>query len=335
MSFEVEMYQLPFTDSPIRSSSKVSFAYSILKANMGEDFDKLFSHKFISYYYDEDEGEGEDKFSFSRNDLWGTREKITIVQDIDLLKNTYADLHFDIARFVSVCLESNIYIYGKYDRSILDQEFLDAKNTIDYYLITGFNLRKKTFLVRYFDINRYCRCCEIDYETFYTSVFNIPNDRVKFYLIKFCNQEEYEFNVDLVIFEFEAYIQSIESKWTKTHNRMYGIAATNALAQYIEETIKRGNTINQIYLLCFAEHKELMLKRVAWLTSQKMLSTNVLKDIELINEKQKRLVDILNYYNLSFDATAYERVSKLMKVICKLEEDCFQRIFMELKIKTQ
>ena len=86
-------YELPFVDSPISSYPRTSFAYSVLKANLKEEFEKLLSYQYILYHYDEDEA---DRFTFIRDDFWGLRKKITIYQEWDLLRESYDALNFDL-----------------------------------------------------------------------------------------------------------------------------------------------------------------------------------------------------------------------------------------------
>lgn len=329
INHEKKTLQLPFTDSPIQSSSKVSFAYSILKANMGDDFDKFLSHKFVSYFYDKDMDT--ERFSFSRDDLWGTREKITIVQDVDLLKETYAELYFDIAHFVSTCIKSGIYVHGKCDRSMFEKSFVNSENAVDYYLITGYNPFKKTFLVRYFDIDLCCQCCEIDYETFYTSAFSIPFERVKFYLIKFCDHREYEVNINSIIAAFEAYVQSVESKLIRIHNRVYGLEATSALQKHIQTSITKGNEVDQSYLLCFAEHKDLMLWRVTYLVKNNFLPPQLLKGATTVSEIKDHLLELLNHYNLTLEKNSETEIIELIDQINIIEKDHLHSLIKKLK----
>lgn len=329
MGTKSEILQLPFSDSPITSSTKVSFAYSILKANMGDSFNKFLLHKFISYYYDKDMEH--ERFSFSREDLWGYREEITTVQDVDLLKETYSKLQFDFDRFISVNLESNIYVFGKFDRSVFDKSFAYSKDAVDYYLVTGCDRSQKTLILRYFDINRCCQCREIEYETFYTSVFNVPFERVKFYLIQFCNHEEYEINNNLIISAFESYIQSIESKLIKIKNRVYGLEATNAFQQYVQESITGGNKINQEYILCFAEHKDLMLQRVIYLVENNFLPAQLFKEAKTVVEIKTRLLGLLYYYNLTLEKTAEAEIIALINQISNIEKRYLNSLVEELK----
>ena len=329
INLEKKTLQLPFANSPIRSSPKISFAYSILKANMGDDFDKFLSHKFVSYFYDKDMVA--ERFSFSRDDLWGTREKITIVQDVDLLKETYAELHFDIAHFVSTCIKSGIYVHGKCNRSTFEKSFVNSENAVDYYLITGYNPFKKTFLVRYFDINLCCQCCEMDYETFYTSVFSIPFERVKFYLIKFCDHKEYEVNINSIIAAFEAYVQSVESKLIRIHNRVYGLEATNAFQKHIRETIAKGQKIHPEYLLCFAEHKDLMLQRVSYLVKNDFLPPQLLKEATAISEIKDHLLELLKHYNLTIEKSSETEIIELIDQINVIEKDYLNSLIEKLK----
>ena len=312
-----EKYSLAFVDSPISSYPKISFAYSVLKANLVEEFEKIFSYQYILYYYDEDDTNN--GFTFYPNDFWYSSELVTVFQEIELFKESYDALNFDLPCFVRTCSKSNMYIYGLCDRSVFDAGFgvCGKRAAVDYYLITGCDCVKKTVSVRYFDAEHCAKHVDVDFDTFERSVFRVPSEKVVFYMMKYNGADKLQFNNYRTALAFNAYVTSSDlAVERKTRNRTYGLQATKSLLGYFENRIRAKEPINKKYILCFHEHKELMVKRVKYLIEQKLLPAALLERAEFVNEIKNKL---------------YEDVSKLMTKIIDTEEVYFKNIIDELQ----
>lgn len=250
----------------------------------------------------------------------------------------YDALNFDLFFIISTCLKSDTYVSGRCDRSLFDEDFCscDKKNAVDYYLITACDSSKKTFSVRYFNKDHRCECREVGCDVFKSAVFDLSSDKIKFYLMKYKGTSELAFDIGLVISALEAYINSTNLSRQKTRNRVYGFEATVALLRYFENTINAGELIEEKYLRCFDEHKELMVQRVRYLITQGLISSEMLDAAESVNENKNQLVELVNLYNDTREKRVGKYIYKLMRQIIAVEEVYLPNLVVELgRVETE
>lgn len=326
-----EAYSLPIADSPIHSYSNISFAYSILKANAKENFDNILCDKYVTYFFDPvAEFRG---FSLPFYNHWYGAKKATWLQEINLLKETYESMSIDPVWLIKQCLLSDNYVHGRWNGKIVDTRWTspDEKWQHDFYLITGFNDRSKTFSVQYFDSDLQCQCKEIDYVTAVQAMWEMPNKNVIFCLIKYNHDAKLSLDLTSTISELEGYVQSRNTSAQNQKNIIYGMEAGYAFLRDLTSRISRLAPLYPRAIFCLDEHKTFMLERIQHLTSQGIINPAYLTHSQRVSDLKDLLMDKATGYNSYPSEAIGKEILSFLQELLRTEQEYLPKVLDELK----
>lgn len=323
-----EQYRLPFQKSFISSNSSVFLADSLLRTNAKEDYCKFLCSTYVNCYFDYESDN--DKFALSRYDYAGTKRWILVYQSIDLRKDTFHTWHVDMLTLLKKLISIDLYVYGRCNRSMLNLISVDRDERVDY-MLTGYDDKKHAFEVQIFDNNNQHLFCEIDYDSFCTSLFVTPRDNILLNSFTYNKEIQIEIDYAAMFNEIESYLKSRNAQPEYVRGRVYGINAILRFFEFVQEQMIFQQEIDEKYLAAFLEHKILMKERIEYLVSQNVISSYFLGEANKVYELGQEVYQCGKRYNDTFDMFLYGiKLLDLVKESIDIEKTYLFKVLSEI-----
>ena len=292
----LEKCKLPMAKSDVSSYSNIAIAYSILKGNAKEDFDKILCDKYVTCYYDSSAKFMQ--FSLPYYDHWCGDRNATFYQEINLQKVTFTNLNIDLIGFIKNCIKFDTYVHGMCNFKVFDPNWncADKDSNLDYFLIFGYDDVEKNFFINYYDEFFSSKICKVSYSLFYESLIQNDQENIRLFLIKYNNNASITLDLQSSINELSRYVYSQNPYPEYEYTKIYGIAAMMKFFEMVLLQINNRQNISSRYIQSLKEHKFLMVKRIRYYISNRLIPDCFENDALEVNEIVEMICEYLNLY---------------------------------------
>lgn len=276
----MEKIKLPFDmDPPLKTYHNLAHPLGILGGNMPDQaiWFPWLCQKYIncSVSYSP-----ELKFDVYATDRFFEKDKVFHVLDLSVPKNGWKAIledglgmsEYAFIDFVKRCLSQEFYVRGIYN-----EKYISSKGSYqrrDYphdYLLFGFDDEKQGFYsVGYTKTGRYEEFI-IPYEQYYTAIFPGACSDLSMKVIKWNQDRSYETSFPVVLRDLRHYLNSTAYRPPSSPEASYGLSAWRKLI----EDIKSSDYIDVRFTKLFAEHRNLMLRRLQYFGKQGVIDGSI------------------------------------------------------------
>lgn len=199
------------------------------------------------------------KFDVLFDDSWGTREGLTIQQNISLLKETYDYLNIDIIDIIKKQISNRCYVIGTYnERYIAEKAAYGVEDFEHDYLLYGYN--DDGFYSAGYVKNGRFRHFHVSQEEFLQGLVNTKSNKISFKFLCIDDDKKISYNFSKFALDLGTYLEHdstvIDDQLT---DKYYGIAAVKRLKKYFMDELSNGFVyLDKRYSKILEEHKMLL-----------------------------------------------------------------------------
>lgn len=237
-------------------------------------------------------------------------------------------------------IDDGWYIMGYYDEYYIPEtasfKWRHFRHTM---LIYGYDDESQLFYAMGYTGDRKYRSHCLTYDEFISSIgvdFDRKNEpyvkrdieRIEFDAFKLNEECNFAFDLSQIYTSLLDYINSEDSGFRRQKELKYGIDCEKEFVNYITGT--KGFDLDERYSRFFMELKELMVRRLEYLTNEQIVSQEVLSEYKKICEQQKIIHLFFIKYNLTQDESIIDRLAEKMNNIIEAEKNVLPRIIDEI-----
>lgn len=261
---------------------------------------------------------------------------VMLVQKFRFNKSIYKFEIFDFLKWAKDLLSSGWYILGYFDEYYIpEKSSYKHRHYRHSMLIYGYDEEHELFYAMgYTRSRKYISHC-LTFDEFISSIggdFDRENEDYvkggieKIELDAFKLNSVYDFSFDLrrVYASLLDYVNSEDSGYRRQRGQKYGFDCEIEFVNYIIGN--KGFDLDERYSRFFMELKELMVRRLEYLTIEKIVSQEILSKYKEICEYQKIIHLLFIKYNLIRDENIIDRIVVRMKKIIEAEKEIVPRI---------
>lgn len=269
-----------------------------------------------------------------------SKSKALIVQRFRFDKSF---LSLDILSFIQWAkklLDRGWYIMGYYDEYYIPEtaRYLQChfRHTM---LIYGYNDQLQSFYAIGYTSDRKYRSHCLTYDEFVSSIgvdFDRKNEpyikldieRIEFDAFRLNPECNFTFDLSQVYTSLLDYINCEDSGCRDPRGLKYGFECESEFVNYIKS--RKGKYLDERYSRLFMELKEMMVRRLEYLTSEKVISQEILPEYKIICEQQKTVHLLFLKYNMTGAERIIDRLADKMSGIIESEKNILPRIRDEI-----
>lgn len=252
-------------------------------------------------------------------------------------------LSLDILNFVQWAknlIDGGWYIMGYYDEYYIPEtasyQYRHFRHTM---LIYGYDDESQLFYAMGYTSDRKYRSHCLTYDEFISSI-GVDFDRktepyvkrdiekIEFDAFRLNPDCDFTFDLSQVYTSLLDYINCEDSGYRHQRGLKYGFDCEREFVNYIKT--QKGKYLDERYSRLFMELKELMVRRLEYLTGEQILSQDVLSEYKKICEQQKNIHLLFIKYNLTMDEKIIDRLADKMSSIIESEKNILPRITDEI-----
>lgn len=219
-------------------------------------------------------------------------------------------------------IDNNIYFHTFIDEFYVSGKFAFEKFHFTHRtMIHGYDLQKEYLYVTGYDHGMtYCeqRIAISQFETAYKKA-----DFRSSTLYKYHPRFKPKFNIDIVIFELDNYLQSttcLIGNWEISDNSVYGMDCYKLLIDYLSLFINKPESINIIPFHMFWEHKKCMLERMEYLNKLNYpLTTELILQYKEVEQAILRIRNKILKYLVTYNISILQQSLKELEIISSKE----------------
>jgi len=313
----------PFAADPdFKSCSTLCFTSSVISEVSPKVYEDWIIQKYINCFFKPDAKST--KFFISVYNAWSFHNKVFSKQRIDLDKDILDQVGIDLMLILRNSIARQMYPYGVCDENVIANAPPGTYTEDCHYIIIGLDDIREVFFVKYISpINGYCEK-EIDYETYFKSVFSLPTRNIVIDTIKYNPESDLSVNLTSVANDLEDYIMSRDSYPQHPNNRVFGFEAVNSFAEYLLSSIATRDVYVPRYLLGFKEHKQTMLRRIELLAERQVVDSAWKKFATDV-------VNIADSINPADGVSKADEYSETIKNTVKIEQQYLPGVLEEMR----
>ncbi|MBQ8387630.1 MAG: hypothetical protein IJX46_01730 [Clostridia bacterium] len=325
----IEKYSLPFIEPVERWNQNTTFSDLAIKVNLGDRYLAWENNRYINCtFVNQPHEKG---FYISLIDDWSTWEGVIIRQIFSFDKETYLSCGTDTAELLKKCIASGSYVLGNCNGKYIDESYEGVEDRPYFsYMLTGFDDEKGTFTVKGVDHHFCYRSYEVKYRTFVDSIFDICGGGLVLELRQFNPDVEILPNIPRCIAHLEDYIGGT-SREMFFKDRVYGIAAVEALGEYCADANNTDREICGNLLDCLADHKMFMRMRVEYWAEQGWVNNSHIKRAREAENMAYDAIELNKKYIKSGDGELLARLNAAIKNIMYAEKQYLPQVLDEIK----
>lgn len=268
------------------------------------------------------------------------KNKALIVQRFKFDK-TFLSLNIlDPVQWVKKLLDGGWYIMGFFDEYYNPNKASYQKRHFRHpVLIYGYDDETQLYYAMGYTKERKYRSHCLTYDELVSSIgvdFDRQNesyvktdiDRIEFDAFRLNPDYDFTFDLRQVYTYLFDYINNEDRGYRRQKGLKYGFECEREFVNYIAGT--KGFDLDERYSRFFMELKELMVRRLEYLTSEQIVSQEILPEYEKICEQQKIIHLLFIKYNLTHDESIIYRLAEKMDNIIEAEKNILQLITDEI-----
>lgn len=265
-----------------------------------------------------------------------SNSQVMLVQNFKFEKSFLSLGVLDFVRWAKMLIDDDWYIMGYYDEYYIPEKICyKIKHFRHTMLIYGYDDELKLFYAMGYTKDGRYRSYTLTYDEFLSSI-NVEFDREKENYIKdgidkiefeaFKLNPEFNFTFDLreLYTSLLDYINSQDSGYLRKKGLKYGLDCEKEFVNYINA--QRGRVLDERYSRFFMELKELMVRRLEYLTIERIVSDETLYEYKIICEIQKSIHMLFIKYNLTHKESIIDHLIEKMNNIIEAEKSILPRI---------
>lgn len=247
----------------------------------------------------------------------------------------------DFVEFTKNLVDCQWYVMGEFDEyHITCKEAYHLYHFRHWALVYGYDEQSELFYsVGYVKGGKYQKYT-MSFDEFVNAI-NVNFDKVKEkYIKKNINRielyavkinPEYEFKFDLcdVYIGITDYLHSTDS-YERDAEKSYGIECEQKFIEYILDTSKSRRSIDVRFSRLFMELKDIMVHRINYLVSVKVVSSDLVAQYENIAKKQTTVHLLCIKYNITRDDSILLRITSIIKEIIAMEQEVLPKVCNEI-----
>ena len=322
-------YELPFIEPVERWNQNTTFSDLAIKVNLGDRYLAWANNRYINCtFVNQPHEKG---FYISLIDDWSTREKIIIRQIFSLEKETYLNGGIDMVELLKICISSGSYIIGNCNGKYIDESFMEMEDRPYFsYMLTGFDDEKGVFLVKGADYHFCYKSYEVKYQTFANALFDGFEGNITLELRQFNPRADILPDIPRCISHLEDYISGT-SREMFFKDRVYGIAAVEALGEYCSDPKIRNREICGNLLDCLADHKMFMRMRMEYWAEQGWIDDSHIEYAQMAEQMAYDAIELNKSFIESGDDERLTQLNVAVKSIICVEKRYLGDVLVDLK----
>lgn len=238
--------------------------------------------------------------------------------------STLEELSSILIDMVKKCVETDTYLFCR-------SCFMSDPSKIFECIVVGYDDAKSTFLLKVFNQEESIHDKEIECQDFVVSF--VPNLNNQITLQFWCCSNDNACDINLQRFKLELmdYLFSTNSKGIVAKDLVLGADAESALIDYLSSKIESNQKIEVRYVAEFAEHKDLMLKRIDFLYRKDIVPEALYTQFKAIAPKAIACIKIAKEYNKQCARGIGRSLIDLMKSVLSTEIASFRNLLAALR----
>ena len=321
---------LPFDEYALpQTYHHLAFPMGIIQGNACTDVTPWLCGRYINCIFSPTI---KNKFNICLQDAWAQEDKILFYQRIDLLRNIFANLNFDILSLIRKLLACHQYVSGIYNEEFIPHRFAYGVKYYSHdFLLIGYNDIDRIFYsVAYLKNGKYQRF-EIPYENMMDAVTSLESPKVALAAWAYNTEATYPLDLQRIAVGLEDYINSENSLKQYNHPMAcFGLSGILELKNYFVREAESGN-IDLRYTRGLMEHKYFMQRRIEYLLSQGYLNRETFKtcssDVYHLSEK----VHLLGLkFSMTENRTIIGGIEKNMDDMIKIEKEYLPQVLEQV-----
>lgn len=269
-----------------------------------------------------------------------SNSKVMLVQNFKFEKSFLSLGVLDFVKWATKLIDDDWYIMGYYDEYYIPGKVsYKSKHFRHTMLIYGYDDELEVFYAMGYTKDGKYSSYTLTYGEFLSSI-NVEFDREREAYIKegidkiefeaFKLNPEFDFTFDLkqLYTSLLDYINSQDSGYLRKKGFKYGFDCEEEFVNYINS--QRGKVLDERYSRFFMELKELMVRRLEYLTIERIVPAEILYEYKSICEQQKKIHLLFIKYNLTHNESIIDRLAEIMNKIIDVEKSILPRIKDEI-----
>ena len=243
---------------------------------------------------------------------------------INVEPSTLIELSPIMINIIKECVKNNTYLVCK-------SCFASETSKTYECIVVGYNDNCSRFHIKAFNADESIVDKEIDCEEFVISF--VPNLQRQIVLqFWICNSDDtsYDIKCDGFKNELKDYLFSTNSKGIDSEGLIFGINAEHALIGYLSMKIDIGDKIEIKYIAEFAEHKDLMQKRIRFLHQNGIVTELEYNQIKSISDEAIACINVGKEYNYKCEKVIGRKLIYLMKIVLEKQEAFLRKLLVDL-----
>ena len=253
------VFKLPFEIPTPKCDAVSAFPYGAIKGHFGSAFYGWLFGKMVNCSFTPHSTDN--KYNISLTGNWAEGSGVTYRQLINLSKDVLLSTFHDLSAMLQKILCANTYITLSFPtHSQIVSPCSQARLTD--LLIYGYNAIEMLFYVASIDNQYRLEMYEIGQAHLTSIILNFPTQTIPLELRTFTDNYQIKPSLGWMQKELSDYLLSQNTIPHLDNKNIYGLAAQEALSQYILQTTNTYITSDLLYMYRFIEHKTLMAERV-------------------------------------------------------------------------
>lgn len=246
----------------------------------------------------------------------------------------------DFVQWARNLISGGWYIMGYFDEyHIKEKASYQCRHYRHSMLIYGYDDDKQLFYAMGYTKDRKYRSHCLTYDEFISSI-NVDFDRekeayvkdgidkIEFDAFRLNCDFEFTFNLKQVYISLLDFINSEDRGYKATRGVKYGFECEGEFVNYIRA--QKGIDLDVRFSRFFMEFKELMIRRLEYLTIERIVSPEILSEYNVICEQQRIIHMLFIKYNLTHNESIIDRLVEKMNSIIDAEKNIVPRIKDEI-----
>lgn len=318
--------QLPFIEPKIMSYDRFAFSWGVIKGNLGDEYNKILSRKFINCYFAE--SFPYEKFVISTMDSLSEKQNVVLNQTLDLHKDVASVLKLDFVSLIKKCISNGYYVFSSCPCAFFDEDA--PQNLKVNFLVVGYDSINGIFSIKAFNGEGYLSTYEVNDKEFVDRLLNLPKENIVLQFWRFNKDNQIDLDLPTIETEFDDYINSKTSLVQYTKNKVYGIKAFENLNEYFKKQLELGCPLEREYLQSVADHKYCMWKRLKYFAQQQIVSNEYVVVAEQVYKLSICVLGVGLEYNATSDRITGKKAIEYLSNLIEKEREYLPKVLEEL-----
>ena len=301
--------ELPFEKAVVHS-----LPYSIVKANLGDAFMQILSQKYTNCQF---VPSAAGKFSVSIVAPWFSENGLMTAQTMSFFKETLTATDFDLIQLIKNFLSAGSYVSGSLPLCKIDAAVTDAR--LLYFLITGFDDAAGVLSVKGIDADKHFYEYTVSYPQFPDALLFGAGQEAVLSFWK-CNPSAPGlYDPAVISMKLGDYLNSRYSNYTFSDDKIFGLAAMEALAKHFLSMGEKREPLEYSYLYAFMEHKYVMQERIRFFADKGIVPAEYVPVSQEMYWVSQEICHLGELYNKTEDTAYIEQIAALIRYTIQKE----------------